>query len=953
MIFFFKSDGTLIKSAPETVYQGSAEAGKVYVVAPLNANMLVDVYYELPNGERWGAYLLENNGTVINNEELPDGWSLWSTTLESAITQYAGTLKAQFGFYQSGKADKVPLITSQGVTITIAKGVVRDLPSAPTADVYAQIVNAISSIKQDIANLPNEYLSNTNEDKIALKNNSAIEYSENATAGTIAKRDSDGKINVADGTEDLNAVNVRGLNEGLGTKVTRVPIESGYYNLYGEDHDGQIAVPFSQDTGLGTISQRTITGQLKAADGVADDDLATVKQLNAVQGNYTDITDIDLNTGDTTVEYDTELGITVNAKGTVTHKNGNTEQPTTKFELPIAAGDGIVIDKAQNEEKINVKVDGEVTETPNSIVKRDSAGRVKTADAVSDEDATSYGQHKALRTYTDSELLKKLDRTGGTITGNLIVSGNLSVSGEASVIESTTLKVADKLIYVAKDNTSALTSPAGLITPKYDGTNDGGIVYDNSGTAYVGDIKLDSNGNVDVNNSDLQPIATRDNYSNFTNGHKVKVEVDSLQKSVKFVDGGKDDGINTLTDINLTLGDTTVQYDTTDGIQINSTARFTTQGTNHDAMMDLALPIIGTDGIVIDKAADSEKIQVSGKNFVKTTTQTDYSSYIYANISKINTVVPLSSSPFGDTQSVAAYSKTTAHTDGAVLKTGTPQSEYECTNKKYVDDGFVAKITTSTQDMRVYGVRADGTQFIFPTSQNVPEIDHIAQYTTGGNIRTNTPIDNLDCANKKYVDEKKVDISENFVKAFTIPNGTSTGTLAADVKEKLCNPDGHNYYVFDDTSQMILKYSFNADDEIIQYKAIYFQTDKAYEITMQILPSNGSWRRSQTILSGGGKLYLHSLYFPGVANIPLLTFYHTSVTKVTDEWIYDNLTNNTYCLTFYPNVTSISQYGGIGLSTRLLQTSSSPSWGASIDLGSPDPTTLSVSQAAQYIVTEV
>ena len=187
------------------------------------------------------------------------------------------------------------------------------------------------------------------------------------------------------------------------------------------------------------------------------------------------------------------------------------------------------------------------------------------------------------------------------------------------------------MIYVAKDNISALTSPAGLITPKYDGTNDGGIVYDNSGTAYVGDIKLDSNGNVDVNNSDLQPIATRDNYSNFTNGHKVKVEVDSLQKSVKFVDGGKDD---------------------------------------------------------------------------------------------------------------------------------------------------------------------------------------------------------------------------NFVKAFTIPNGASSGTLTADVKQKLCNPDGHNYYVFDDTSEMILKYSFNEDSEIIQYKAIYILNDKAYDITMQILPSNGSWRRSQTILNG-------------------------------------------------------------------------------------------------------
>lgn len=842
MIFFFKSDGTLIKSAPETVYQGSAEAGKVYVVAPLNSNMLVDVYYELPNGERWGAYLLENNGTVINNEELPDGWALWSTTLESAITQYAGTLKAQFGFYQSGTADKVPLITSQGVTITIAKGVVRDLPSAPTTDVYAQIVNAISSIKQDIANLPNEYLSNTNEDKIALKNNGAVEYSENATAGTIAKRDSDGKINVANGTEDLNAVNVGQLNAALEKKVDSSSVSSAAVK--------------------NTIAQRTETGQLKAADGVADDDLATVKQLNAVQGNYTDITNIDLNTGDTTVEYDTELGITVNAKGTVTHKNGNTEQPTTKFELPIAAGDGIVIDKAQNEEKISVKVDGEVTETPNSIVKRDSAGRVKTADAVSDEDAASYGQQKALRNYTDAELLKKLDKTGGTITGNLIVSGNLSVSGETSVIESTTLKVVDKLIYVAKDNISALTSPAGLITPKYDGTNDGGIVYDNSGTAYVGDIKLDSKGNVDVNASDLQPIATRDAYSNFTNGHKVKVEVDSSQKNVKFVDGGKDDGINSLTDVNLTLGNTTVQYDTTEGIQINSTARFTAEGTNHDAMMDLALPVVAGDGIVIDKAADSEKVNVKvDTSKVFTTVGFTGSDYDRVPIIKATELVPAQPDSYlyvdkniCSTSTIPKYLTqdygTTKPAEDGILLTNIPTKPYQAANKKYIDEGFIAKVTTATQDTRVYGILAGGAQYIIPTSENVPQQGHIAQYTTGGNIRTNTPIDNLDCTNKEYVDEKKVDISENFVKVFTIPNGTSTGTLAADVKEKLCNPDGHNYYVYDDTSEMILKYSFNEEDEIIQYKAVYFVNDKAYDITMQILPSNGSWRRSQTVLNG-------------------------------------------------------------------------------------------------------
>ena len=588
-----------------------------------------------------------------------------------------------------------------------------------------------------------------------------------------------------------------------------------------------------------------------------------------------DITNIDYPHGEfENVQYDNTDGIQLSAIVRFTRDDGEVYDIPATLDIPVIPGDGILIDKVNNKMQVEVKVDGKVTKTPNSIVKRDSAGRVKTADAASDEDAVSYKQQKTLLNYTDAELLKKLDRTGGTITGNLIVSGNLSVSGETSVIESTTLKVADKLIYVAKDNISALTSPAGLITPKYDGTNDGGLVYDNSGTAYVGDIKLDSKGNVDVNASDLQPIATRDAYSNFTNGHKVKVEVDSSQKNVKFVDGGKDDGINSLTDVNLTLGNTTVQYDTTEGIQINSTARFTAQGTNHDAMMDLAIPIVAGDGIVIDKAADSEKVNVKvDKNKIfnitnignntsnfnripylpknRKTLSTEVLELLYVDEGNTNDVgdIPSYVSPeFGDTRS-----------SNGVLITSTPTKPYQAANKDYVDEGFIAKVTTATQDTRVYGISAKGEQYIIPTSENIPQQGHIAQYTTGGNIRTNTPIDNLDCANKKYVDEKKVDISENFVKAFTIPNGTSTGTLADDVKEKLCNPDGHNYYVFDDTSQMILKYSFNADDEIIQYKAIYLQTDKAYEITMQILLSNGSWRRSQTVLNAAASGGVSSL----------------------------------------------------------------------------------------------
>lgn len=128
---------------------------------------------------------------------------------------------------------------------------------------------------------------------------------------------------------------------------------------------------------------------------------------------------------------------------------------------------------------------------------------------------------------------KKFDKTGGTVTGDMVVGGNFTVQGKTTTVDSQNLRVADKLIEVGKGNTAPLTSPAGLYTPKYDGENNGGIVYDHTGTAYVGDISLDSNGNVDVNNSDLQPIATRN--ATITNNNLVKWD----GTNHKLVDAGK------------------------------------------------------------------------------------------------------------------------------------------------------------------------------------------------------------------------------------------------------------------------------------------------------------------------------------------------------------------------------------------------------------------------------
>ena len=125
----------------------------------------------------------------------------------------------------------------------------------------------------------------------------------------------------------------------------------------------------------------------------------------------------------------------------------------------------------------------------------------------------------AVKANVDTELAKKLDKAGGSVTGNLTIGGNLAVNGTTTSIDSTTLKVSDKLIEVAKDNTVKLTTPAGIVVPKYDGTNYGALVIDGDGNAQVGDVKLDASGNVDVTNSDLQTLATREG---LTDGNLVK-----------------------------------------------------------------------------------------------------------------------------------------------------------------------------------------------------------------------------------------------------------------------------------------------------------------------------------------------------------------------------------------------------------------------------------------------
>lgn len=167
-----------------------------------------------------------------------------------------------------------------------------------------------------------------------------------------------------------------------------------------------------------------------------------------------------------------------------------------------------------------IRVDG--IAQPNSLVLRSTGGVVRVGTPVGDSDSVNLGY--ANKNY--------LSLTGGTITGSLTIAQDLIVQGKTTSKDVENLTVKDNLLTLAKDNTAALTSPAGITVPKYNGTESGALVFDNTGTAYVGDVTLTEDGNIDVANSDLQPLATR---GTLVNGNLVKWDADSLT----LVDSGK------------------------------------------------------------------------------------------------------------------------------------------------------------------------------------------------------------------------------------------------------------------------------------------------------------------------------------------------------------------------------------------------------------------------------
>lgn len=86
------------------------------------------------------------------------------------------------------------------------------------------------------------------------------------------------------------------------------------------------------------------------------------------------------------------------------------------------------------------------------------------------------------------------------------------------------------------------------------------------------------------------------------------------------------------------------------------------------------------------------------------------------------------------------------------LNVVSPLYDNEAANKKYCDDGFVAKQTGSTSERQVYSKAADGTQTMLDAAQNVVGGALPIRSSTGHLLVPDNPNNDSFATNKKYVD---------------------------------------------------------------------------------------------------------------------------------------------------------------------------------------------------------
>lgn len=432
-------------------------------------------------------------GTVAAAANLPSsGNSVGDTYYVTGATSY---------YYWSGTAWAMltiaALSTSDVGTFTVNASVAGDIGGTATdldiVALYSFVVNIFDNLSDYLPKIgdngnwwiwnstANGYVdTNVNAEGVQVfYTGSPLKYQDNTTITVSALYPTGKNVHVGDLVMSSRVQSVGGSLEnrsGLGriisitdntAKVSWMGYVTGEQGAQGEKGDkGDIGATGAQGAkgadgvGIANVSQEVVTGGTKVTITLTN---GTSSSFIVYNGTADNITNLEFPHGDAVVTYDNTDGLHIHGNCRITLNGTNYDVPMD-VEVPQTAGDGLTEDATDDAKGAVLKVD-------ETVVRTNKANQI--------------------------------------INGNVTIGGNVTVNGTVTSVSAENLKVKDKLIVVAEGNTVTLTSPAGLLAPKYDGTNNGALVFDGTGTAYVGDVVLTADGDIDVNKSDLQPLVTR------------------------------------------------------------------------------------------------------------------------------------------------------------------------------------------------------------------------------------------------------------------------------------------------------------------------------------------------------------------------------------------------------------------------------------------------------------
>ena len=321
--------------------------------------------------------------------------------------------------------------------------------------------------------------------------------------------------------------------------------------------------------------------------------------------------------------------------------------------------------------------------------------------------------NKPVSTAQQAALDNKIDKAGGTFSGNVAIQGNLTVSGTTTTESEQQLAVKENVIVTNADKANLQTLLSGLAINKNSSATYG-IMYDPADdTVKFGEGTLDANRKFVFKAGEGHPLAIRADSSQFTDA--VLVKWNATKMAFEPASGTWQNLLDKIeiTDIDLTLGDETVLYDTTNGIQLSATGKITRKdGTSEQPQVDLDIPVVSGNGITIEKAADKEQIVV-----------------------KVNTsVVALKSdlTSYAKTSDLASYVKTA--TLNTTLEDYVKTASLTTTLAGYVKTADLAPyaktvdVVAKSQVGVASGVASLGTDGKVPAAQ-LPTIDNYSKFS--------------------------------------------------------------------------------------------------------------------------------------------------------------------------------------------------------------------------------